>query len=589
MVSRVIRGGIRTQITIMVLIGAVLTTGVTLLIAVASIQGYSIQQAQNQETSNMNVAVLVLTRAYGKHISVDSFGNLVIDSPPTDTSGSNFGKVNLKADTSYVDTVKAQLNNVEVAVYQCADQTNQPYISPTNHELCPRISTTFTTNGQAGGPREVDSSAKAETLSPNIVQLLGMQSSANGVTATGDFKQYQETIDGVEYLSEYHVLYDPQGHLVAVLGVSEPLTDLNALINRTTLELVISGVVIALGGIILALLVASTISGTLQRAATQLGKASSQLTNIADAQAAGSRQQVWAINAINQALQNLQEMSGDVSQRTEQLAQIGTQVAMRRAEIAPAQFESIMAYMTRSAGDISVASRYQTTTVERMASAMEAVVEIADQVSNSSQQTTASAKRLDGVIGELEQLVTGKTNKGRRGKRDAEGSAANANAKPTGMNSGGMNSGEMNSGGMNSGGMHSGGMMGSSSMMGGGMAPPQSPSRPRGGQMQGDFAATGMRPGNGMMGPNGGMNGPGNGMAGPGNGMNGPNGGMMGPWRGMPRSEPPPIGRPMLPSADRGQGNSRPRMRDQGGWDGDADAYGYGGPGPWPNGDQGRR
>jgi hypothetical protein len=581
MVSRVIRGGIRTQITIMVLIGAVLTTGVTLLIAVASIQGYSIQQAQNQETSNMNVASLVLTRAYGKHVSVGPDGNLVIDSPPTDTSNTNYGKVELETDTSYVDTVKAQLNNVEVAVYQCADAQNAALHSPTNHELCPRISTTFTTNGQPGGPREVDSPAKAETLSPNVVQLLGLQVTTNGVTATGDYKQYQETIDGVTYLSEYHDIYDPQGHLVAVLGVSEPLTDLNALINRTTLELIISGVVIALGGIILALLVASSISGTLQRAATQLGKASSQLTNIADAQAAGSRQQVWAINAINQALQNLQQTSGDVSQRTEQLAQIGTQVAMRRAEIAPAQFESIMAYMTRSAGDISVASRYQTTTVERMASAMEAVVEIADQVSNSSQQTTASAKRLDGVIGELEQLVTGKTSKARRSRRDAEAAAATGNAKPSGMNSGGMNSGGMNSGGMRS----------------GGMAPPQSPSRPRGAPMQGDFAATGMRPGNGMMGPgnggmmgpNGGMMGPGNGMNGPGNGMNGPNGGMMGPWRGTPRSEPPSIGRPMLPSADRGQGNSRPRMRDQGGWDGDADAYGYGGSSPWPNGDQGRR
>jgi methyl-accepting chemotaxis protein len=584
MISRVIRGGIRTQITIMVLIGAVLTTGVTLLIAVASIQGYSIQQAQNQETSNMNVATLVLTRAYGHHVSVDYQGNLVIDSPASDVSSSDFGKLSLETDTSYVDTVRAQLNNVEVAVYQCADAQNTPKFSPTNHELCPRISTTFTVNGQSGAPREVDSTAKAEALSPNVVQLLGLQASASGVTATGDYKQYQETIDGVAYLSEYHVIYDPQNHLVAVLGVSEPLTDLNALINRTTLELIISGVVITLGGIILALLVASTISGTLQRAATQLGKASSQLTNIADAQAAGSRQQVWAINAINQALQNLQETSGDVSQRTEQLAQIGTQVAMRRAEIAPAQFESIMAYMTRSAGDISVASRYQTTTVERMASAMEAVVEIADQVSNSSQQTTASAKRLDGVIGELEQLVTGKTSKARTTKREAE--AAAANAKPSGMNSGGMNSGGMNSGGMNSG-----------AMRGGGMAPPQSSSRPRGAPMQGDFAATGNgmmapggRPGPGMMGPNGGgMMGPGNGPAGPGNGMAGPNGGMMGPWRGMPRSEPPSIGRPMLPSADRGQGNSRPRLRDQGGWDGDADAYGYGGPPPRPNGDQGRR
>jgi len=583
MISRWLRGGIRTQITVMVLIGAVLTTAVTLLIADASIQGYAIQQAQDQEARNMNVAILVLQRSYGKSISVDSKGNLVIDSPNKDTTNSaasDFGRLALESNSSYVDQVRALLNDVQVSVYQCSGATNQPELAQ-NKQLCPRISTTLVRHDNAGNvTREVDATGSAVPLPTTAVQQLALSPAGTGLQSGTNDKLIQETLDGVQYLSAYHVFYDPNNHLVAVLSVSEPLTALNALINRTTIELIISGVIIMLGGIILALLVASTISGTLQRAATQLAGSSSQLAGIADAQSAGSRQQVWAINAINQALLNLQETSNDVSQRTDQLAQIGSQVAMRRAEIAPAQFESIMAYMTRSAGDISVASRHQTTTIERMSSAMEAVVEIADQVSSSSQQTTDSARRLDSVIGELEQLVTGKKNIRRA-----------ARSEPQQTNSGAMNSGQMNSGQMNS------GQMGPSGQMNPGMMGPSGQMPMNGGQMP--MSPNGSRP------RQGGMGGPpmGGGMSGqmpmsnsrPNGQMSGGYGGMPGPGRGgMGAPEPPPqMGRPMLPSADR-NGQSRPRMREQDGWDRSSapdqgnNPYGYGGQSPWPNSDQGR-
>jgi hypothetical protein len=561
--SRWLRGGIRTQIIVMVLIGAVLTTAVTLLIADASIQGYAIQQAQAQEARNMNVALLVWKRAYGGSISVDYQGDLVIDSPKAGGGNAatdpNFGRLSLKQDTSYVDTVQALLNDVQVSVYQCANAQNQADMA-SNHELCPRVSTTLQYTSQGNTVREDDTPGHSEALPPAIVQQLGLQATPTGITVTTIDKIYQETIDGVTYLSAYHVMQDPQHHNVGVLSVSEPLTDLNALINRTTVELIVSGVIIMIGGIILALLVASAISGTLQRAATQLSRASTQLTSIADAQAAGSRQQVWAINAINQALQNLQETSNDVSQRTDQLAQIGTQVAMRRAEIAPAQFESIMAYMTRSAGDISVASRHQTTTIDRMASAMEAVVEIADQVSNSSQHTTESAKRLDTVIGELEQLVTGKTKNSRRTQ--------------AGQASGSMASGPMGGNALPSGTMAAGSQM----PMNNGIPSAANGSRPR-------QSAPGRMP------PGGAPNGPRR-MEGD---FAGTNAGYGPPAPGrMPPRPAPPVGRPMLPSADRPPGQSRPRTPQQDGWDrsGAPDQgnypYGYGGQSPWPQRDQGR-
>jgi hypothetical protein len=249
-----------------------------------------------------------------------------------------------------------------------------------------------------------------------------------------------------------------------------------------------------------------------------------------------------------------------VSQRTDQLAQIGTQVAMRRAEIAPAQFESIMAYMTRSAGDISVASRHQTTTIDRMASAMEAVVEIADQVAGSSQQTTESARRLDVVIGQLEQLVTGHESRRRTLNREPPPMAPNSGQMAGGNRDRGMPNGQMQGGPM--------------PMRDMGVPMSNSASRPRPGPMP--MGAPGARP----MGAN--------------QPPQPPYPGYTASARGTPGNDPA-MGRPMLPSGDRGQ--PRPRPREQSGWDrgqGDQSSgnypngNGYGGGPSWPNADQGR-
>lgn len=546
MFSRWLRLGIRTQITVMVLIGAVLTTAVTLLIADVSIRGYAIGEAQKREIRNLNIAVAIRKNSFGDSISVSSDNKLVIDSLTVDrndyttdpTYGTVYGKLALNDKTAFVDQI-SRLTDVQVSVYQCANQTNQAYL--VNGRLCPRISTTFPGrdihSDSLALQRDISSPDHPLPLSSAAAQQLGLRlDPQNNVTASQNQVTVQETIAGQQYLSGYLILTDPQNHMIGVLSVSEPLDSVNALINTTTLELIISGVIIMIGGIILALLVASTISGTLQRAATQLGSASAQLNNIAGQQAGGSRQQVWAINAINQALQNLQETSNDVSQRTDQLSQIGTQAAMRRGEIAPAQFESVMNYMTRSVRDISVASHQQTTTIERMSGAMQAVVEIADQVAGNSQQTSESAKRLDQVVGELEQLVTGKATKHRSDNGAMESMAAPDMSGPlNGRN------------------------------MGTGMPMSNPNSRPNGMSMTG--------------GPNGGYN-----MTGPGRGMAGPN------MSGAGSS------RPMLPSPARSQ--SRPSDRSQGNWDQMDDgsmSYGngnnppnYGAQPPRPNRDQGR-
>ena len=91
MLQRRSRLGIRAQLTLIVLLGAVLSTAATLFIADNAIRNYALQQAQSQEQDNMKIAVLVLTTQYGENYSISSDNHLVVDTP---TSGKNFGGPN---------------------------------------------------------------------------------------------------------------------------------------------------------------------------------------------------------------------------------------------------------------------------------------------------------------------------------------------------------------------------------------------------------------------------------------------------------------------------------------------------------------
>jgi hypothetical protein len=61
--------------------------------------------------------------------------------------------------------------------------------------------------------------------------------------------------------------------------------------------------------------------------------------------------------------------------------------------------------MTRSVRDISQSSRQQSAQYDRMGGAMQAVIEIAEQVAGNSQQTAESAERLELIVRQLQQLV----------------------------------------------------------------------------------------------------------------------------------------------------------------------------------------
>ncbi|HEX6818275.1 MAG TPA: hypothetical protein VF120_07870, partial [Ktedonobacterales bacterium] len=90
------RLGIRPQITIIVILGAVLSTVATLFIADNAIQNYVLEQARTQEHENMNIANLVLQQQYGQNISIASDNTMVADLPGSGrdftTLGQSYGK-----------------------------------------------------------------------------------------------------------------------------------------------------------------------------------------------------------------------------------------------------------------------------------------------------------------------------------------------------------------------------------------------------------------------------------------------------------------------------------------------------------------
>jgi hypothetical protein len=398
------RFGIRAQLTLTVLLAAILTTLATLFIARNAIHNYAIDQAQTQQQESMSIATLVLETAYGQNISVSSDSGsdnkLVLDSPKvgrdqgtTFNNQTDFGRYPLNDDTDYVDSVQQRIHG-SVSVYQCADKNG-------NFTQCHRIATTFAKPGASStGSAQRDT---GEQLCAPIIANLGLdnpdQAQHTWVGATPNLSC------GPNYYGAYRALFNPQGQFIGVLFVGVPLDTVTAFEDRTALELILLGVIILTAGVILALLFASTIVNTMQRAARQVSIVSDRIGGIAAQQAGGAAQQVWAVNAVNKALHNFQDMARSISERTEQLALMGNQVIQRRAEISPPQLDSILAYMTRSVRDISQASKQQAAQYERMSGAMQAVIEIAEQVSGNSQQSTESAERLQLVVRQLQQLV----------------------------------------------------------------------------------------------------------------------------------------------------------------------------------------
>ena len=393
MLQRRSRLGIRAQLTLIVLLGAVLSTAATLFIANNAIRNYALQQAQVQEQDNMKIAVLVLQTQYGESYSISSDNHLVVDSPSIGKNfgGPNdphFGKYPLNEDTDYVDSVK-QLIGGAVSVYQCSNAHGD--FTP-----CVRVATTLPKPGSSGdvaAPR--DTSAQLPTDIGGKMKLQSKPSEWLGI----------DTINGQQYYADYSPMLNPQGQLIGVISVAVPLDTVTAFERSTTIELLLLGIIIMIAGVILALLLASVIVNTLQRAAQSVSHASERIGAIAAQQADGAAQQVWAVNAINKALQNFTEAAQDISRRSDQLAQMGNQVIQRRGEMPPGQFESLIAYMTRSVRDISQSSRQQSSQYDRMGGAMQAVIEIAEQVAGNSQQTAESAERLELIVRQLQQLV----------------------------------------------------------------------------------------------------------------------------------------------------------------------------------------
>ncbi len=389
--QRRFRLGIRTQLTLVVLLSAVLSTVATLFIANNAIQQYALQQAHTQEQQNMAIALLVLQTQYGQNVSISSNGQLVADSPTSNNYLSTYGKYALNNDVDYVDEVQRLIGGF-VSIYQCANPNNK--LVP-----CTRVSTTLLA---------ATSEASSTALNTRDTGVLMESAPASAMALnSGSPKPFlgEVAYEGRQYYADYTPLLNPQQQVIGVLAVGVPLDTVTAFQQTTTIQLLLLGLIVMIAGIIFALLFASSIVSTLQNVARQVSFASQRISAIAAQQVSGAEQQVWAVGSINKALQNFAETTRDISHRTDQLAQMGDQVVRRRVDITPQQIDTILAYITRSVRDISAASRQEAQQYERMTGAMQAVMEIAGQVSSGSQQATESAHQLDEAVDGLQRIV----------------------------------------------------------------------------------------------------------------------------------------------------------------------------------------
>src|SRR5262249_2289743 len=165
MFPRRFRLGLRPQLTIIVMLAAVLTTVATLFIANLTISDYVLKQASTQERENIRIATLVLQEQYGQNVSISSDAKMVADLPTPGrdsalNTSNNFGRYSLNDNTDFVDSVQQLIGGGrQVSVYQCVDATGAPLPG------CLRIETTLR---KQAGPNQVAQRATGVALATSI-------------------------------------------------------------------------------------------------------------------------------------------------------------------------------------------------------------------------------------------------------------------------------------------------------------------------------------------------------------------------------------------------------------------------------------
>ncbi len=401
------RFGIRTQIIFVVLLGAIITTAITLVIADTSIQSYGYSQFLNQESNNLKFVNLTLASRFGSSVSITSNDLLAFDDPAANSYlNQPYGILAANNNPDIVNYIHALLQDNQITVYQCANQ-NAQLILVNGLLQCQVASTTFLSNGQPV-TADTPSILNLTVLPQNVIQQMAIPiNSANSFDTPPKTYYGSVTIQKISYFAAYEPLIDPQHHLVGILSIAVPQTTVSTLINDVSLKLIISGAAILIAGVILAIWVATAVSNTLKGSSNQIIVSCDKISKNALQQTSGARQQVWAINAINQAIVDLQNFSNEVTGRTQYLANITGETYNRRSEMSHAQYEAVLAFMSNQSRSINSYAQQQNHTIDRMSKAMQAVIEIADQVVDSSQDTQNNADQLNEVVLRLNQLVKG--------------------------------------------------------------------------------------------------------------------------------------------------------------------------------------
>lgn len=384
MKKRRLRFSIRTQLTIIVMLAALLGTGATLFVADFTIQTDLQGQLMTQASQDINIAWLIMRSIYGSQISVNAQSQLIAQAPQgVQANSASRGLVTLNGNFDYVDQVE-QLIGGAVTIYQCA--------GPTGPSLPCRVAATDIPGANIGNNTPGQTITFNAPLDPAINRIIAHQ---------------QDTYVSMDPSSilAYSPITDSHGRFIGVLSVAVPLSNVQSLVTNNTWHLAAAESVVMLFSIIVALIIAGAITRELQRAAREVASSSDSFSSISTQQASGSSQQVWAINAINHALINLGETTAQITQRTKQLAQTSASVLAHRETLTVRQLNGFIAYISRSLHDISIMSATQAKTYTRMSSAMQAVTEVAEQVARDSQETAENAQRLEDVVHALQRLV----------------------------------------------------------------------------------------------------------------------------------------------------------------------------------------
>ena len=244
---------------------------------------------------------------------------------------------------------------------------------------------------------------EARYASQTGVHVVSDTTLAQQLRSTGASATFQ--VQPTEKHEPFQVVHDSTVIIPWTYVVLSPTSTVTLIANR---QLVFTGIVaLAIGGLValLGLIVGRAITAPIMTSATALQKSSASLGTLATKQRDAASEQMWVVDSSQVGLQAVQYYTDATKVAARQLNDIGIELAQHWETLDTPSIQYRLERVVAAAQYIESATQYQSTSNEKLATALKVATQVTEQLVAGATSATDAADQLEGVVEQLRQVV----------------------------------------------------------------------------------------------------------------------------------------------------------------------------------------